>query len=130
MLGTSIDTIEASEDRQMFADKLAEINEPAAISKTTNSVEGALEVAEEIGCVALLDLLPRVRVCDIRTSLAVTESVGSVELVSFPWGCQFEFCFSHFAFSSIRRKSFAVEDCAEAAETFFPNGHGLHVSFA
>jgi len=51
VLGTSIDTIEASEDRQMFADKLAEINEPAAISKTTNTVEGALEVAEEIGCV-------------------------------------------------------------------------------
>jgi len=49
VLGTSIDTIEASEDRQMFADKLAEINEPAAISKTTNSVEGALDVAEEIG---------------------------------------------------------------------------------
>ncbi|SPQ95869.1 Carbamoyl-phosphate synthase (glutamine-hydrolyzing) [Plasmodiophora brassicae] len=49
VLGTSCDTIRASEDRQLFAEKLAEINESVAPSGTSSTVEGALRIAERLG---------------------------------------------------------------------------------
>jgi len=49
VLGTPISTIVATEDRKVFADKLAEINEKVAPSMTAVTVEQALEAAEIIG---------------------------------------------------------------------------------
>ena len=48
VLGTSIDTIEATEDRELFCDKLNEINEKMAQSFAVNTVEDALKAAKEI----------------------------------------------------------------------------------
>ena len=39
VLGTSVDSIIATEDRKVFADRLAEINEPVAPSKAAYSVK-------------------------------------------------------------------------------------------
>jgi carbamoyl-phosphate synthase large subunit/carbamoyl-phosphate synthase small subunit len=49
VLGTPIDTIIATEDREIFAQKLAEIGEYCAKSKSATSVSEAIEVAKEIG---------------------------------------------------------------------------------
>ncbi|KAL5005647.1 hypothetical protein ScPMuIL_016805 [Solemya velum] len=49
VLGTQIDSIMATEDRQVFADKLKEINEKLAPSKAVENIEDALEAAEGIG---------------------------------------------------------------------------------
>ncbi|XP_066478149.1 carbamoyl-phosphate synthase [ammonia], mitochondrial [Tiliqua scincoides] len=49
VLGTSVESIMATEDRQMFSDKLNEINEKIAPSYAVESVEDALEAAEKIG---------------------------------------------------------------------------------
>uniref|UniRef100_A0ABM5FAK9 carbamoyl-phosphate synthase (ammonia) n=1 Tax=Pogona vitticeps TaxID=103695 RepID=A0ABM5FAK9_9SAUR len=49
VLGTSVEAIMATEDRQMFLDKLTEINEHVAPSFAVDSIEDALEAAEKIG---------------------------------------------------------------------------------
>ena len=49
VLGTSISTIEATEDRQLFLEKLTEIDEKMAPSFAVTSVHAALEAAETIG---------------------------------------------------------------------------------
>jgi len=49
VLGTPVETIEATEDRKLFAEKLAEINERVALSATAVTEEEALERATDIG---------------------------------------------------------------------------------
>lgn len=49
VLGTQIDAIEATEDRQIFSDKLNEINEKIAPSITASTVAQALAAADKIG---------------------------------------------------------------------------------
>lgn len=49
VLGTPVDTILATEDRDIFAKKLAEINERVAPSLIATNVEDALKAAETIG---------------------------------------------------------------------------------
>lgn len=49
VLGTQVDAIEASEDRQIFNDKLNEINEKIAPSITATSVAQAVTAAGKIG---------------------------------------------------------------------------------
>ncbi|EDN06097.1 carbamoyl-phosphate synthase [Histoplasma capsulatum] len=49
VLGTSIRTLEVSEDRDLFAKALNEISIPIAESVAVNSVDEALEAAEKIG---------------------------------------------------------------------------------
>jgi carbamoyl-phosphate synthase large subunit len=49
VLGTSIKTLETSEDRDLFAKALAEINIPTAQSIAVETVEEALEAAKGIG---------------------------------------------------------------------------------
>lgn len=49
VLGTSIKTLETSEDRDLFAKALKEIDVPIAESIAVNSVEDALDAAEHIG---------------------------------------------------------------------------------
>jgi carbamoyl-phosphate synthase small subunit len=49
VLGTPIETIVATEDRQIFSRKLAEIGESLALSYSASSVQQALEVALKIG---------------------------------------------------------------------------------
>lgn len=49
VLGTPIDVIIATEDRQIFSKKLLDINETLAVSKSATSLEEAVQAAEEIG---------------------------------------------------------------------------------
>ncbi|OQE31712.1 hypothetical protein PENSTE_c001G04917 [Penicillium steckii] len=49
VLGTSIQTLETSEDRDLFAQALKEIDIPIAESIAVNSVDDALKAAEEVG---------------------------------------------------------------------------------
>ncbi|XP_053328297.1 carbamoyl-phosphate synthase [ammonia], mitochondrial [Spea bombifrons] len=49
VLGTSVESIMATEDRQLFSDKLTEINEHIAPSFAVESVNDALDAAEKIG---------------------------------------------------------------------------------
>ncbi|GMM32351.1 bifunctional carbamoylphosphate synthetase/aspartate transcarbamylase [Martiniozyma asiatica (nom. inval.)] len=49
VLGTPIDTIIMTEDRELFARSMEEINEKCAKSQTANNLEEALEAAKEIG---------------------------------------------------------------------------------
>ncbi|EMP24290.1 Carbamoyl-phosphate synthase [ammonia], partial [Chelonia mydas] len=49
VLGTSVEAIMATEDRQLFSDKLTEINEKIAPSFAVESIEDALNAAEKIG---------------------------------------------------------------------------------
>ena len=49
VLGTPIPVIEATEDREIFSQKLKEINETIALSYSANSVEEALKMANKIG---------------------------------------------------------------------------------
>jgi carbamoyl-phosphate synthase/aspartate carbamoyltransferase/dihydroorotase len=49
VFGTQVDAIVATEDRQLFAEKLAEINEPVAPSQAAYSVQEAVAAAEVIG---------------------------------------------------------------------------------
>uniref|UniRef100_A0A3Q3BFG3 carbamoyl-phosphate synthase (ammonia) n=1 Tax=Kryptolebias marmoratus TaxID=37003 RepID=A0A3Q3BFG3_KRYMA len=49
VLGTPVESIMATEDRQLFADKLMEINEKIAPSIAVESVFDALKAAEQIG---------------------------------------------------------------------------------
>lgn len=49
VLGTQIDVIESTEDREVFAQKLAEIKEHVAPSFTAETVEDAMEAARKIG---------------------------------------------------------------------------------
>jgi len=49
VLGTPIDVIEATEDREIFSEKLKEINETIALSYSATSVEQAIEAAHKIG---------------------------------------------------------------------------------
>lgn len=49
VLGTSIKTLETSEDRDLFAKALHEINIPIAESIAVDSVDAALEAADKIG---------------------------------------------------------------------------------
>ena len=49
VLGTQIPAIEATEDREIFSQKLQEIGESIALSYSANSVEEAVEVANKIG---------------------------------------------------------------------------------
>jgi len=49
VLGTPVATIEATEDRKVFAEKLAEIGERVAPSHCAATIEEALEAAEKIG---------------------------------------------------------------------------------
>lgn len=49
VLGTSIKTLETSEDRDLFAKALNEINIPIAESIAVGTVEDALEAAEKVG---------------------------------------------------------------------------------
>ncbi|MDE6471487.1 MAG: carbamoyl-phosphate synthase large subunit [Clostridia bacterium] len=49
LLGARVDTIDKAEDRQMFKDTLAEIDEPTIPSEVVNDMENAVRVADEIG---------------------------------------------------------------------------------
>jgi hypothetical protein len=49
VLGTSIDTIELTEDRELFAKAMLEIGEHCAKSASANNVKDAICVAKEIG---------------------------------------------------------------------------------
>lgn len=49
VLGTSVQTLELSEDRDLFARALDEINIPIAKSIAVNSVDEALDAAEKVG---------------------------------------------------------------------------------
>ena len=49
VLGTSIKTLETSEDRELFANALKEINIPIAESIAVSSIDEALKAAEEVG---------------------------------------------------------------------------------
>jgi carbamoyl-phosphate synthase large subunit len=49
VLGTQVDALELSEDREMFAQKMKSINVPIAKSHAVSTVEEALETAEKIG---------------------------------------------------------------------------------
>jgi len=49
VLGTSVRTLEVSEDRDLFAKALKEIDIPIAESIAVDTVEGALEAAETVG---------------------------------------------------------------------------------
>lgn len=49
VMGTPISTIEATEDRGIFAERMKEIDQPVARSEAVESVEAAVRVAEEIG---------------------------------------------------------------------------------
>ena len=49
VLGTTVDSLEMSENRDLFAAKMKEINVPIPASKAVSSVKEALAVAEEIG---------------------------------------------------------------------------------
>jgi len=49
VLGTSVDSLEMSENRDLFAAKMKEISVPIPASKAVSSVKEALKVAEEIG---------------------------------------------------------------------------------
>uniref|UniRef100_A0A8C3L1J2 carbamoyl-phosphate synthase (ammonia) n=1 Tax=Chrysolophus pictus TaxID=9089 RepID=A0A8C3L1J2_CHRPC len=48
VLGTSVESIMATEDRKLFSDKLMELNEKIAPSFAVESIEDALEAAEKI----------------------------------------------------------------------------------
>ncbi|NXC42745.1 CPSM synthase, partial [Penelope pileata] len=48
VLGTSVESIMATEDRKLFSDKLTELNEKIAPSFAVESIEDALEAAEKI----------------------------------------------------------------------------------
>ncbi|KAG5851722.1 hypothetical protein ANANG_G00054770 [Anguilla anguilla] len=54
VLGTPVESIMATEDRQLFADKLTEINEKMAPSIAVETVGDALKAAEEIGYPVML----------------------------------------------------------------------------
>jgi carbamoyl-phosphate synthase/aspartate carbamoyltransferase len=49
VLGTQIDAIEATEDREIFSQKLQEIGESIALSYSANNVDEAVVVANKIG---------------------------------------------------------------------------------
>ncbi|KAG8432613.1 hypothetical protein GDO86_017020 [Hymenochirus boettgeri] len=49
VLGTSVESIMATEDRQLFSDKLTEINEPIAPSLAVETIQDALDAADKIG---------------------------------------------------------------------------------
>ena len=49
VLGTPIDVIIATEDRQIFSKKLLDINETLAVSKSATNLEEAAQAANEIG---------------------------------------------------------------------------------
>ncbi|PVD23792.1 hypothetical protein C0Q70_17066 [Pomacea canaliculata] len=49
VLGTQVSSIEWTEDRKVFADKMAEINEAVAPSEAAYSVEQAVQAAETLG---------------------------------------------------------------------------------
>ena len=49
IMGTPIETIIASEDRGIFAEKMNEINQPVAPSRTASNLVEALDAIEEIG---------------------------------------------------------------------------------
>ena len=49
LLGTRFESIEKAEDRELFKELCAAIGEPTPASDTTDSVEGALAIAREIG---------------------------------------------------------------------------------
>ncbi|MDR1195440.1 MAG: carbamoyl-phosphate synthase (glutamine-hydrolyzing) large subunit, partial [Endomicrobium sp.] len=49
VLGTQVDALEMSEDRDLFAEKMKSINAPIAQSHAASTVEEALKIAEEIG---------------------------------------------------------------------------------
>ncbi|KAL2081572.1 hypothetical protein ACEWY4_023425 [Coilia grayii] len=54
VLGTPVDSIMATEDRQLFADKLMEINEKIAPSIAVKTVADALKAADQIGYPVML----------------------------------------------------------------------------
>jgi len=54
VLGTQIPVIEATEDREIFSEKLKEINETIALSYSATTTEGALEAANKIGYPVLI----------------------------------------------------------------------------
>ncbi|MBR0282650.1 MAG: carbamoyl-phosphate synthase large subunit, partial [Oscillibacter sp.] len=49
LLGTNADAITKAEDRELFKEAMAEINQPVVASDIAETVDGALEVAERIG---------------------------------------------------------------------------------
>ncbi|KAG4305399.1 hypothetical protein PORY_000955, partial [Pneumocystis oryctolagi] len=49
VLGTSIDTIITTEDRQLFAKSMKEINEKCAVSASASNIQDAMKVGDDIG---------------------------------------------------------------------------------
>ena len=49
VLGTQVDALELSEDRELFAEKMRSIGAPTAKSHAASTVDDALKIAEEIG---------------------------------------------------------------------------------
>ncbi|MBU2514601.1 carbamoyl-phosphate synthase (glutamine-hydrolyzing) large subunit [bacterium] len=56
VLGTPVSVIQATEDRQQFIERLAEIGVKVPISKTASSVEKSLQIANEIGYPVMIRL--------------------------------------------------------------------------
>jgi anthranilate/para-aminobenzoate synthase component II len=54
VLGTPISVIEATEDREIFSEKLKEINETIALSYSATNIEEALKAANKIGYPVLI----------------------------------------------------------------------------
>ncbi len=49
LIGTNADAIDKAEDRELFKEAMARIGQPTVPSETTNTVDGALEIADNIG---------------------------------------------------------------------------------
>ena len=49
LIGCNLDTIKKAEDRELFKQLMHKLNEPTPSSKSIETIEGALEFAEEIG---------------------------------------------------------------------------------
>lgn len=54
VLGTQIPVIEATEDREIFSEKLKEIGETIALSQSATNIEGAIAAANQIGYPVLI----------------------------------------------------------------------------
>lgn len=72
VLGTQIPVIMATEDRDVFGQKLREINEKLAQSICANTMEEALAAAEKVQVMSLLFLFARCWVCTFVRAFSVT----------------------------------------------------------
>lgn len=66
VLGTPVESIMATEDRELFAEKLAQIGEKVAPSHCAKTVEEAMKAAKQIGqsCLFGIFFMPMTQVTD------------------------------------------------------------------